>query len=108
MLRSAGLAVREARDGEAALRALHEGGISLVLMDGQMPVLDGYAATRQWREHEQRLGKAHLPIVALTANVLEEDADLARTSGMDDVLTKPYQAQELLALVARWMGPRPR
>lgn len=107
MLGSAGLAVREACDGEAALRALHEGGISLVLMDGQMPVLDGYAATRQWREHEQRLGKPRLPIVALTANVLEADADLARASGMDDVLTKPYQAHELLALVARWMGSRP-
>lgn len=108
MLRSAGLTVREACDGEQALRALHEGGISMVLMDGQMPVLDGYAATRQWREHEQRLGKSRLPIVALTANVLEADADLARASGMDDVLTKPYQTHELLAMVARWMAPRPR
>jgi len=107
VLTSAGLVVREACDGEAALRALHEGGISLVLMDGQMPVLDGYAATRQWREHEQRLGKTRLPIVALTANVLDEDAELARASGMDDLLTKPYQPHELLALVARWMAPSP-
>jgi two-component system sensor histidine kinase EvgS len=106
MLTQAGLTVREACDGEQALQALHQGGISLVLMDGQMPVLDGYAATRQWREHEQRLGKARLPIVAITANALAADGDLARSCGMDDVLTKPYSLQELVGMVARWVQPR--
>ena len=105
MLQRLGLEVFEAGDGEEALAAMHRGGLSLVLMDGQMPVLDGYAATRQWRELERRLGTPRLPIVAMTANTFQEDLDLARDCGMDDHLAKPFLADDLARTVTRWLAP---
>jgi signal transduction histidine kinase/CheY-like chemotaxis protein len=103
VLKRAGLQVCEAADGEQALEALQRGGVSLVLMDGQMPMLDGYAATRQWRERESRLGTTRLPIIALSANALPEDVRLAMASGMDDHLAKPYGPQDLVNTVSRWL-----
>ena len=77
----------------------------LVLMDCQMPVLDGYQATRQIRQWEQQQGRARLPIVALTASAYDEDREHCLEAGMDDFLTKPLAVPALEAALAKWAVP---
>ena len=72
-------------------------------MDCQMPVMDGYAATRAIREREERLGLPRMPVVALTANALVGDAETCLASGMDDHLAKPYTRKQLGDKLARWL-----
>ena len=103
MLKSFGVDVLEAEDGAQALGTLENQRVDLVLMDIQMPVLDGYAATRQAREREARLRLPRVPIVALTANAFDEDAALAMAAGMDGHLSKPYSREQLRELVQRWL-----
>ncbi|GAA0745579.1 hypothetical protein GCM10009107_12070 [Ideonella azotifigens] len=107
LLRDMGLTVLEAHDGEEALETLRSEPVDLVLMDGQMPVMDGYAATRAWRAHEQANGLPRRPIMALTANALPEDVRMALDAGMDDHLAKPYGPGELKALLAQWLPRTP-
>lgn len=106
LLKHWGLAVREAMDGEQALTAMAQGDVQLVLMDGQMPVLDGYSATRRWRAREAAQGLARLPIIAVTANTQPSDRDQALAAGMDELLAKPFQAHDLAVLLARWLPSR--
>jgi CheY-like chemotaxis protein len=103
MLRSFGLQVVEAEDGAQGLTVLEQQPVDLVLMDIQMPVLDGYAAARRIRERERRLGLPHTPVVALTANAFEEDAAHSFSAGMDAHLAKPYSRQQLGELLQRWL-----
>ena len=103
MLKSFGVEVLEAEDGAQALRVMEQQRVDLVLMDIQMPVLDGYEATRQARQREARLNLARVPIVALTANAFDEDAALALGAGMDAHLAKPYSRDQLRELVQRWL-----
>ena len=103
MLKSFGVEVIEAEEGEQALALLERQRVDLVLMDIQMPVLDGYGATRQLRERETRLQLPRVPIVALTANAFDEDAALARAAGMDAHLAKPYSREQLREMVRRWL-----
>ena len=103
MLESAGATLRIAGNGELGLQAMREGGLDLVLMDCQMPVLDGFEATQRWREEEARLGLPRLPIVALTANALVEDKMRCHDAGMDDFVTKPVARQDLLSSVRSWL-----
>lgn len=110
-----GLSTVSATDGEEAVRVAAQGGLSLILMDLEMPVLDGYAATRRIRDHE---AAGHVPIVAMTAAALESDAEECRRAGMDDVLTKPLTVAQVEETLARYLGapspsgaaatPRPR
>ena len=95
LLQALGCEVLAVHDGEQALQALRSGGHDVVLMDCQMPVLDGYAATRRWRalEREQRL--PHLPIVAITANAMAGDRERCLAAGMDDYLSKPIDLTRL-------------
>ena len=103
MLKSFGVDVIEAEDGVQALTLLEQQRVDLVLMDIQMPVLDGYAATRRARERETRLRLPRVPIVALTANAFDEDAVQAIAAGMDAHLAKPYSREQLRELVRRWL-----
>ncbi|MDE2147865.1 MAG: response regulator [Burkholderiales bacterium] len=103
MLKSFGLEVIEAEDGAQALTLLTHARVDLVLMDIQMPVLDGYSATRQLRERETRLRQPRVPIVALTANAFQDDAAHALAAGMDAHLAKPYSRIQLFELLQRWL-----
>jgi signal transduction histidine kinase/CheY-like chemotaxis protein len=99
MLRAMGVQPLEAADGAEAIEQLEREPVDLVLMDVQMPVMDGYTATQKIREREARLGLAHLPIVALTANAYDEDAAYALAIGMDAHLAKPYTHAQLRGLL---------
>ena len=103
MLKSFGLDVLEAEDGAQALALLEQQRVDLVLMDIQMPVVDGYAATRHLRERENRLRLPRVPIVALKANAFDEDAAQSMAAGMDAHLAKPYSREQLLELLRRWL-----
>ena len=104
MLDSLGLDVVCARNGEEALQAARGGDFDLILMDCQMPVMDGFAATAEIRRHEQQCGHARvLPIVAITANALQGDREACLAAGMDDYLSKPFTQQDLGHTIARWI-----
>lgn len=96
--------VRNATDGEQALLALRESDVDVVLMDCQMPVLDGYAATRRWRAEEVENGRPRLPIIAMTANAMAGDRERCLQAGMDDYLSKPIARATLHAVLQRWGG----
>ena len=91
-----------ATNGEAALLRMSASRYDLVLMDCQMPVMDGYTATRRWREHEAATGVRHLPIVAMTANAMAGDRQKCLDSGMDDYLAKPVTRGELERCLFHW------
>lgn len=104
MLDSLGLDVVCARNGEQALQAAQAEDFDLILMDCQMPVMDGFAATAEIRRHEQQCGHARvLPIVAITANALQGDREACLAAGMDDYLSKPFTQQDLGHTIARWI-----
>jgi len=103
MLQSLGVQVIEAENGKQAVALLERQHVDLVLMDIQMPVLDGYAATRLARERELRLRLPRVPIAAITANAFDEDAAQALAAGMDAHLAKPYSRSQLRELLERWL-----
>jgi len=103
MLEPLGVGVETANDGVAGVEAMRQGHYDLVLMDVQMPVMDGLTATREIRAMEGARGVA-TPIVAMTANVLPEQIATCLAAGMDDHLGKPINPAKLLETVARWSG----
>ncbi|MDE1211012.1 ATP-binding protein [Vibrio aestuarianus] len=95
-LEKAGLDYMVANNGQEALDAITQGGqFCAVLMDCMMPVMDGLTATKKIRQWEQEQGKNKLPIIALTASVLEEDIKNCFDAGMDAYLPKPYKSKQL-------------
>jgi CheY-like chemotaxis protein len=86
-----------------ALAILSQHPIDLVLMDCQMPVMDGYTATEKIRDREARLDLQRLPIVALTANASAEELARAHIVGMDAHLAKPYTRGQLHETLATWL-----
>ena len=103
VLQSLGLTVLEACDGEQALAMIARNPVDLVLMDCQMPVMDGYAATSELRRREARQGLPRLPVLALTADAFEEDAQRSIEAGMDAHLAKPYTREQLRQLLGHWL-----
>ncbi len=103
MLDSLGAEVTLAEDGAEALARFGEQRFDLVLMDCQMPEMDGYEATRRIRIEEAEGGLTRTPIVALTADAFDEDAAHALASGMDAHLAKPYTREQLGELLRRWI-----
>ena len=96
-----------ATNGEAALMRMSASRYDLVLMDCQMPVLDGYSATRRWRDNEAANREPRrLPIVAMTANAMAGDRQKCLDVGMDDYLPKPVTRAELERCLHRWCKPR--
>ncbi len=87
--------------GQEALDKLSEGGFDLVLMDVQMPVMDGLEATRQWRAREAAAGLAPLPIIAMTANAMAGDRDRCLGAGMNGYVAKPINVKALNAEIER-------
>jgi CheY-like chemotaxis protein/HPt (histidine-containing phosphotransfer) domain-containing protein len=105
MLESLGLDAHCAKNGDEALKAVRAGDYDAVLMDCQMPVMDGFAATAAIRHEESEAGRARvLPIIAITANALQGDREACLAAGMDDYLSKPFTQQELAAVIGRWVA----
>ncbi|WP_172222843.1 response regulator [Caenimonas soli] len=102
LLRDAGLVVEVADNGEAALALLEKVRYDLVFMDMQMPVMDGVTATRMIRS-DKRLEL--LPVIAMTANAMEQDRRKCLDAGMDDFLAKPLDPDELWTILLRWLNP---
>jgi CheY-like chemotaxis protein len=100
-LEKLGYVVHAVPNGREAVDAWARGGYDLVLMDCQMPVLDGYAATREIRAREN--GGPRTPIVALTANAMKKDELECRQAGMDDHLAKPLDREALARCLAQWV-----
>ncbi|MBB5886599.1 MULTISPECIES: hybrid sensor histidine kinase/response regulator [unclassified Xanthomonas] len=107
LLESLGHHADSVEDGAAALAQLSRQPYDLVMMDCQMPVLDGYAATRQWRQREAEAARPRLPIVAMTANAMAGDRQRCLDAGMDDYLSKPIDRARLEACLQRWLPLQP-
>ncbi len=102
LLSEASLKVDIAENGQQALDKLNQDGYDLVLMDIQMPVMDGYAATRAIRQ-QKRFEK--LPILAMTANAMQQDYDACIAAGMNDHIAKPIDPRDLFGKLIKWIQP---
>ncbi|MEM6709694.1 MAG: response regulator, partial [Pseudomonadota bacterium] len=98
-----GCTVTIANDGLEAVEHFSRNTFDLILMDCQMPNLDGFGATRMIRAEEERRGTARTPILAMTANVLESDRESCLNAGMDDFLPKPVVKDKLRATLEHWL-----
>jgi signal transduction histidine kinase/CheY-like chemotaxis protein len=104
MLDKLGLTCDMANNGREALEKTLTHSYSLVLMDMQMPEMDGLEATRALRAREAENGSSRLPIIAMTANALNEDRDLCLEAGMDDHIAKPVEMDKLVAVMKQWLA----
>jgi PAS domain S-box-containing protein len=104
VLVTAGVALRMADNGRQALDWLEREPFDLVLMDCQMPVMDGYAATRALRQQPKW---CDLPVIAMTANAMVGDREKVLAAGMNDHIAKPIKVDELFATLARWIRRAP-
>lgn len=105
MLEKLPVHVEHVTTGKLALKAVRSRDFALVLMDINMPEMDGYTATRYIRKWEKEgILKARLPVIAMTANALKGDRERCFKMGMDDYLPKPVKQDELLAMVEHWLG----
>jgi CheY-like chemotaxis protein len=103
LLRRAGVVVSVASDGSEALALLDQERFDAVLMDCQMPVMDGYATTKALRKQPQLKS---LPVIAMTADAMVGQREAAIAAGMNDHITKPIRVDDMLATLAHWVRPR--
>ncbi|MEI6313963.1 MAG: ATP-binding protein [Syntrophus sp. (in: bacteria)] len=114
LLEQAGMVVTVAENGAKGLEILKSALFDLILMDMQMPVMDGYTATREIRKWEEYLPDVdegedvHIPIVAITAHAMEGEREKCIEAGMDDYLSKPIDPDKLYAILLKWIKPRAR
>ena len=101
-LEQAGFVVTIAENGQEGVDAVARQSFAIVLMDVQMPVMDGHEATRQIRANP---AFAHLPIIAMTANTIVGDQDRALAAGMNDYVPKPIDVEHLFRVLAKWVPP---
>lgn len=102
ILEKLGCLVDVAENGAEGVRMHATAAYDAVFMDCQMPVMDGYEATQRIRA--QMRGDQHLPIIAVTANVLPDDRMRCMDSGMDDIISKPVHPNDFATALARWCG----
>jgi two-component system, sensor histidine kinase len=98
ILKDYGLSITEAIDGSIAVNAVKAGQFDLILMDMQMPIMDGIEATKRIRKD------TNVPIIALTANAIMGERDKCLAAGMDDYLSKPFEEEDLVRMIAKWLG----
>jgi two-component system, sensor histidine kinase and response regulator len=103
MLHNLGISPQVAQNGKEGLDRLTSEKFDLVLMDCQMPLMDGFEATTRWRSHEKEQHLPELPVIALTANAIMGDRELCLASGMSDYLSKPFNLEQLAEVMERWL-----
>jgi CheY-like chemotaxis protein/HPt (histidine-containing phosphotransfer) domain-containing protein/anti-sigma regulatory factor (Ser/Thr protein kinase) len=103
MLERLGCDVQVAGNGREAIALLMHEAFDVILMDCQMPEMDGYTATRELRAKERASASVRTPVIALTANALQGDRERCIAAGMDDYLSKPFRKETLRAVLARWL-----
>ena len=101
MLKNIGCDITIAENGQMGLDEIQKGNFDIVLMDINMPVLNGCDATKKYRDTESE--NEHLPIVALTANILAEDVETYYEAGMDDYISKPFSADMIRSVLNKWV-----
>lgn len=101
MLERAGCAVDTAEDGQKAVEAALVSTYQIIFMDIQMPIIDGFEATKAIRDHEKAAG-GHRCIVAMTAHAMSEDKEKCLQAGMDDYLSKPIKEGEIRSIIQKW------
>jgi PAS domain S-box-containing protein len=104
MLRLLGYEVQMVENGQQAFIAAKQGGIDLILMDCQMPEMDGLSATAEIRRHEEQEHQPRVPIIALTAHAMQGDREQCLAIGMDDYLTKPFTQLQLNEVLTKWIS----
>jgi CheY-like chemotaxis protein len=102
-----GFGVVVVANGREAVRALETDRFDLVFMDVQMPVMDGFDATRAIRSLESAVLNRRVPVIAMTAHALKGDRERCLAVGMDDYVSKPIDPKELAKVTERWVGPLP-
>jgi len=102
MLEQSGYQIDVSNNGEEVLDALSKGRYSLILMDCEMPVMDGFTATKKIREREKLMRLPQTPVIALTAHAIEGVREKCLACGMNDFLTKPFSFSEITGKVAQW------
>ena len=103
MLEKSGLSPVTANDGVEALEAIRRETFDIVLMDCQMPRMDGYQATEMIRRHELQQGLSHIPVIAMTANAMVGDRERCLDAGMNDYLAKPVKPAVLETMLRQWL-----
>ncbi len=111
MLEYCGCTVDMAKNGREAIGAFSQKRYDMILMDCQMPEMDGYEATAVIRDMERKNGEhgllCHTPIVALTAHAMEGDREQCLRAGMDDYLAKPFNVAKLQSILDKWIAATP-
>jgi CheY-like chemotaxis protein/HPt (histidine-containing phosphotransfer) domain-containing protein/two-component sensor histidine kinase len=108
LVKMLGLDCATVENGQLAIERMQGGEFDVVLMDCQMPVKDGYTATREWRAIESERGLTPLPIIAMTANAMAGDRMKCLDAGMDDYLSKPVDRRLLESCLQMWLQRSPR
>lgn len=101
MLEKLGLRVNVAHNGKEAIEKNDKNSYDLILMDCNMPEMDGFQATQEIRKRET---DQRIPIIALTANAMDEDREKCLAAGMDGFITKPFNKNVLVEIMAKWLG----